>query len=462
MPVTRLAVSNPASNILTTLVTADKGYLAAVVIANKGTQTSMCTVYVVPTGGTYTDPTAITIVKNLEIGMGQAFETFRFALNTGDSILVVGSTDTLAYSVNAAYEVNGKQYVTYGANAPTQPVIGDIWIKTNNAVSFWNGSIWIDSVTSGATGPTGPQGAASSIVGPTGPTGPAGGPTGPTGPTGPMSQVQGPTGPTGASSIIPGPTGATGPTGPVGPNLNLKGTVATVGNLPASGNTVNDAYIVTASGDLYVWSGSAWFDVGPIVGPTGATGATGAASTVTGPTGAAGATGPTGPTGAAGTNGATGPTGATGAASTVTGPTGATGATGATGPNPATQTYTPTWSGTGLTFTGTPATGTYIRIGDLVQVSLSVVCTNVTNFGTGQYSLTLPVGALNSPMVRGTLTIGADVYNLLGIASPSSTTMTLWYWAGNPSVATLFDHNSPGNMTTGTTFNLYGSYIAAP
>jgi len=221
MPVTRLAVSNPASNILTTLVTADKGYLAAVVIANKGTQTSMCTVYVVPTGGTYTDPTAITIVKNLEISMGQAFETFRFALNVGDSILVVGSTDTLAYSVNAAYEVNGKQYVTYGANAPTQPVIGDIWIKTNNAVSFWNGSIWIDSVTSGATGPTGPQGAASSVAGPTGPTGPSGGPTGPTGPTGPAGEsVVGPTGPTGTTGmgllpVTPASATATGTQGTV-------------------------------------------------------------------------------------------------------------------------------------------------------------------------------------------------------------------------------------------------------
>jgi hypothetical protein len=203
MPVTRLAVANPAANILTTLVTADKGYLAAVVIANKGTQTGMTTVFVVPTGGTYTDATSITIVKNLEVTMGQSFETFRFALNVGDSIQVAGSTDNFAYSVNAAYEVNGKQYVTYGANAPTQPVIGDIWIKTNNAVSFWNGSVWIDSITAGPTGPTGAQGAASNVTGPTGPTGSPGTPGGPTGP-------EGPTGPTGPISTVPGPTGPRG------------------------------------------------------------------------------------------------------------------------------------------------------------------------------------------------------------------------------------------------------------
>ena len=223
MPVTRLAVSNPAANTLTTLVTANKGYVASVIIANKGTNAALTTVYVVPTGGTYTDPTTITIVKNLEVGYGQAFETFRFALNTGDSIQVVGSTDNFSYSVNAAYEVDGRQYVTYGSNAPSFPVIGDIWIKANNSISFWSGSVWIDSITAGATGPTGPQGAASTVAGPTGPTGPSGGPIGPTGPTGPISSVEGPT----------GPTGATGPSGigvlPVTPaSATATGTQGTV------------------------------------------------------------------------------------------------------------------------------------------------------------------------------------------------------------------------------------------
>jgi hypothetical protein len=45
--------------------------------------------------------------------------------------------------------------------------------------------------------------------------------------------------------------------------------------LPSSGNSVNDAYIVDADGDLYVWNGAAWESVGQIVGPTGPTGATG-------------------------------------------------------------------------------------------------------------------------------------------------------------------------------------------
>ena len=229
MPITRLGLANPAANVLTTLVTADKGYVASVIIANKNNQTVTSSVYLVPLGETFTDATAATIVKDLSIGAGQSFETFRFALNVGDSIQVVGNTGGLSYSVTAAYETNGRQYVNYSANAPDLPQIGNIWIKTNNSVSFWNGSVWVDSITAGPTGPQGIEGPASTVTGPTGPTGQAGtpgGPTGPTGPTGPISSVAGPTGPQGATGPQgptgpeggpTGPTGSAGPTGPTGP-----------------------------------------------------------------------------------------------------------------------------------------------------------------------------------------------------------------------------------------------------
>lgn len=131
----------------------------------------------------------------------------------------------------------------------------------------------------------------------------------------------GATGPTGST----GPAGPTGPTGPQGVSISLKGSKVDVASLPASGNSVNDAWIVDADGDLYVWGGSSWTSVGQIVGPAGATGPAGS----TGPTGV-GATGATGPQGV---TGATGPVGATGAGATgATGPTGPVGATGSTGP----------------------------------------------------------------------------------------------------------------------------------
>jgi hypothetical protein len=105
----------------------------------------------------------------------------------------------------------------------------------------------------------------------------------------------GTTGATGATGV----TGSTGPTGAQGTSINVRGSVAAVVNLPASGNAVNDAYIVDADGDLYVWGGSSWSSVGQIVGPAGPNGATGATG-VTG-TGTTGSTGATGPTGAGGT-----------------------------------------------------------------------------------------------------------------------------------------------------------------
>jgi hypothetical protein len=97
--------------------------------------------------------------------------------------------------------------------------------------------------------------------------------------------------------------------GPQGTSITLKGTVTLIADLPTTGNTNGDAYIVVEDGGhIWIWDGSAWDDAGQIVGPTGATGATGA----TGPTGATGDVGPTGPQGETGLTGDTGPTGPTG------------------------------------------------------------------------------------------------------------------------------------------------------
>jgi hypothetical protein len=141
------------------------------------------------------------------------------------------------------------------------------------------------AITVSNLGPTGPQGE-------TGPTGPQGevGPTGPTGPTGAASTVQGPTGPTGA-------------TGPQGIPITLIGSVPDITDLPLTGNTQNDAYIVNSNGDVYVWDGSNWYSAGQIVGPQGPTGPTGD----TGPSGPEGATGATGPSGPSGIISVTGP-----------------------------------------------------------------------------------------------------------------------------------------------------------
>jgi hypothetical protein len=50
------------------------------------------------------------------------------------------------------------------------------------------------------------------------------------------------------------------------------GTVPTFAQLPATGLTVNDGWLVEADNNLYVWDGYGWVNVGSIVGPQGATG----------------------------------------------------------------------------------------------------------------------------------------------------------------------------------------------
>jgi len=124
--------------------------------------------------------------------------------------------------------------------------------------------------------------------------------------------------------------------------------------------------------------------------------------------------------------------------------------------------YSSTWSGTGLTFTGTPATGSYIKIGNWVMLQIDVLYTTVTNFGTGQYSLTLPFASKYHTDVYGgsahdTLP-SLKHYSLKGHLSPSSSTMTLWQHAGSGEDEPM-DFNTPFNAATEDKFHMSFSYI---
>ena len=124
--------------------------------------------------------------------------------------------------------------------------------------------------------------------------------------------------------------------------------------------------------------------------------------------------------------------------------------------------YSPTWSGTGLTFTGTPATGSYIKIGNWIMLQIDVLYTTVTNFGTGQYSLTLPFASKYHTDVYGgsahdTLPT-LKHYSLKGHLSPSSSTMTLWQHAGSGEDEPM-DFNTPFNAETADKFHMSFSYI---
>jgi hypothetical protein len=128
------------------------------------------------------------------------------------------------------------------------------------------------------------------------------------------------------------------------------------------------------------------------------------------------------------------------------------------------KSYSPAWSGTGLTFTGTPATGFYVKIGNLVTVQIDVVLTNVSNFGTGGYSLTLPLASKYHTDVYGgsihdVVNQGIDHYSIKGHLSDGSTSMTL-FSIGSSGKDEVFDHNSPIVLSVSDGFHMSFSYIA--
>ena len=105
-----------------------------------------------------------------------------------------------------------------------------------------------------------------------------------------------------------GETGATGPTGPkgdkgdTGKGLTIKGSLSDISQLPVIG-VEGDGWLI--NGELYVWVGDKWENVGNIKGPKGDVGATGPKGDV-GLTGAKGDKGDIGLTGAKGDKGVDG------------------------------------------------------------------------------------------------------------------------------------------------------------
>jgi hypothetical protein len=182
-----------------------------------------------------------------------------------------------------------------------------------------------------------------------------------------------------------------------------------------------------------------------------------------GPRGLQGIQGEQGLTGPIGPEGPQGPQGEQGIQGEV-GPQGPQGEPGADATFPDPVSWTPIVSGAGFIQTFNPATGDYMKYGRMVVVNLFVPFTNVVNFGTGQYSVTLPFPANNHTDVfagsihnTGSTT---DHYSLKGHLDAGSSQMTLWYISG-ASKDEPFDHNSPITLNTTDLFHMSFIYETA-
>jgi len=290
MAILRNGLANPEANNNVLLASFSEPHLVSVVVANKASVANPATkviIWVIPSGATLVEQYAY-IAFNVEVGLGQSFETFRFAINAGDSLYVRSTTGTTSFSCNGIVQSNAglpenlsqsftnktilgefnTLYLDQGTTAERILSAGTGYVRYNTETdklevktptdweqvgtassdgSGLNGPTGPTGPTGPSGGPTGPTGADSTVVGPTGPTGPAGigGIDGPTGPTGPSD---GPTGATGATGST-GATGATGSTGDIGPT----GATGAMGATGASGGIT---YTVTNSGsDAYLVNG---------------------------------------------------------------------------------------------------------------------------------------------------------------------------------------------------------------
>ncbi len=147
------------------------------------------------------------------------------------------------------------------------------------------------------------------------------------------------------------------------------------------------------------------------------------------------------------------------------GPRGYQGETGLAGPQgpagadavfPEPVEWTPVLSNNGFVQSSNISHGHYYKYGRMTVVNLNVPFSNVTNFGTGQYSLTLPfAAATHMDIFGGTLhdTSTNSFYTIKGHVEANSNVMTLWYL----SVVTKdaeFDHNSPFELDTTDLFHM--------
>jgi hypothetical protein len=119
--------------------------------------------------------------------------------------------------------------------------------------------------------------------------------------------------------------------------------------------------------------------------------------------------------------------------------------------------------GTQPTWTGTPITGSFNRFGNMVHFSIKVDFDTITNFGTGQYYLTLPYPARVAYQFRdGCLhddSTGRD-YHISGHVNEDSDILELFTTdvTGQSVFDFPFTSSEPITLTTADLFHIAGTY----
>lgn len=111
MPITRLGLVNPAANVDSILATFTEPHLVSVIAASKSvtaTPLTKVTIWVVPSNATIVAQYAY-IGFNINLSLGQSFETFRFAVNSGDTLYVKATVSTVSFSCSGIVQGDAGQ-----------------------------------------------------------------------------------------------------------------------------------------------------------------------------------------------------------------------------------------------------------------------------------------------------------------------------------------------------------------
>lgn len=118
--------------------------------------------------------------------------------------------------------------------------------------------------------------------------------------------------------------------------------------------------------------------------------------------------------------------------------------------------------GTQPTFTGSPLFfGSYTKTSNLVHFRVNVQMTNITNFGSGNYYITLPHTAKYDTYVRnGHLQHSSgDTYAISGQVIANTNVLKLYSTASNGKEV-KFTPSVPVGLNTGCDFHIFGSYFS--
>lgn len=104
--------------------------------------------------------------------------------------------------------------------------------------------------------------------------------------------------------------------------------------------------------------------------------------------------------------------------------------------------------------------GTYNRIGNLVHFVVNVDFDGITNFGTGQYYVTLPYAPTTDYLFSSGHLFDYSTNNsyiMVGMVEAGSNVLKLFYLGSNSQLAT-FEHNAPKTLTVDDHFDISGTY----